>query len=238
MSDSNIEKSAEAKPEEKKENAFLNIGLNVILPSVILTKFSGPDHLGQVYSLLLALSFPIAYGLYDYVKMKKFNFFSGLGLFSVIMTGGIGLFQLDKSWMVAKETAIPFLMGLAVLGSQFTSFPLVKLFLGQMIDIDLIDKTFAEKGHDGLFEKNLKVASVLLACTFFISAILNYVLAVKILVGEPGSVEFNESLGKMTALSFPVISVPMVIMVGIIITYLIMTIKKNTDLEIESILKQ
>jgi intracellular septation protein A len=226
------------KKEEKKENAFLNIGLNVILPSVILTKFSGEQHLGQVYSLLLALSFPIGYGLYDYIKMKKFNFFSGLGLFSVIMTGGIGLFQLDKGWMVAKETGIPLLMGLAVLYSQFTSYPLVKLFLGQMIDIELIDKTFTEQGHDGLFEKNLKVASFLLACTFFISAILNYILAVKILVGAPGSVEFNESLGKMTALSFPVISVPMVIMVGIIITYLIMTIKKNTNLEIESILKQ
>lgn len=229
---------SESHKEEKKENAFLNIGLNVILPSVILTKFSGDQHLGQVYSLLLALSFPIGYGLYDYIKMKKFNFFSALGLFSVIMTGGIGLFQLDKGWMVAKETGIPLIMGLAVLYSQFTSYPLVKLFLGQMIDIDLIDKTFEEEGHVGLFEKNLKIASTLLAGTFFISAILNYVLAVKILVGEPGSVEFNESLGKMTALSFPVISVPMVIMVGIIIWYLIMTIKKNTKLEIESILKQ
>jgi uncharacterized membrane-anchored protein YhcB (DUF1043 family) len=42
----------------------------------------------------------------------------------------------------------------------------------------------------------------------------------------------------MTALSFPVISIPMVIMVGVIIGYLIMTIKKNSDLEIESIFKQ
>ncbi|WP_127715816.1 VC0807 family protein [Halobacteriovorax sp. HLS] len=233
MSENNVENT-----KEPKENAFLNIGLNVILPSVILTKLSGDQHLGQVYSLILALSFPIGYGLYDYIKMKKFNFFSGLGLFSVLMTGGIGLFQLDKSWMVAKETGIPLIMGLAVLYSQFTQYPLVKLFLGQMIDIELIDKTFKEKGHDGLFEKNLRIASFLLACTFFISAILNYVLAVKVLVGEPGSEEFNQSLGKMTALSFPVISVPMVIMVGVIIAYLVMTIKKNTDLEIESIIKQ
>lgn len=233
MSDNNVKTN-----KEPKENAFLNIGLNVVLPSVILTKFSGDQHLGQVYSLILALSFPIGYGLYDYIKMKKFNFFSGLGLFSVLMTGGIGLFHLDKSWMVAKETGIPLIMGLAVLYSQFTQYPLVKLFLGQMIDIELIDKTFKENGHDGLFEKNLKIASFLLACTFFISAILNYVLAVKVLVGEPGSEEFNQSLGKMTALSFPVISVPMLIMVGVIIAYLIMTIKKNTDLEIESIIKQ
>jgi len=228
----------ETLPKKKQENAFLNITLNVILPSVILTKLSSDQYLGQLYSLILALSFPIGYGLYDYIKMKKINFFSGLGLFSVIMTGGIGLFNLDKNWMVAKETGIPFLMGIAVIVSQFTSVPLVRTFLGQMIDLDLIDRTFEEQGHIGLFEKNLKIASFLLAGTFFISALLNYILAVKILVGSPGTVEFNESLGKMTALSFPVISIPMVIMVGVIIGYLIMTIKKNSDLEIESIFKQ
>ncbi|OUR97066.1 hypothetical protein A9Q84_12095 [Halobacteriovorax marinus] len=228
----------ETAPQKKQENAFLNITLNVVLPSVILTKLSSDEYLGQLYSLILALSFPIGYGLWDYIKTKKINFFSGLGLFSVIMTGGIGLFNLDKNWMVAKETGIPFLMGIAVILSQFTKTPLVRTFLGQMIDLELIDKTFTEQGHDGLFEKNLRVASFLLAGTFFISALLNYILAVEILVGSPGTVEFNESLGKMTALSFPVISIPMVIMVGVIIGYLIMTIKKNSNLEIESIFKQ
>ncbi|PIK15360.1 VC0807 family protein [Halobacteriovorax sp. JY17] len=230
--------NAETAPKKKQENSFLNIALNVIIPSVILTKFSSDQHLGQVYSLILALSFPIGYGAYDYFKQRKINFFSALGLFSVIMTGGIGLFNLNRDWMVAKETGIPLLMGIAVIISQFTTKPLVKTFLGQMIDIDLIDKSFKDHGHVGLFEKNLKVASLCLGGTFFISALLNYILAIKILVGEPGTVEFNESLGKMTALSFPVISVPMVIMVGLIIGYLVMTIKKNTDLEIESILRQ
>ncbi len=230
--------NAETAPKKKQENSFLNIALNVIIPSVILTKFSSDEHLGQVYSLIIALSFPIGYGAYDYFKQKKVNFFSALGLFSVIMTGGIGLFNLNRDWMVAKETLIPFFMGIAVIVSQYTSKPLVKTFLGQMIDIELIDKSFKEHGHNGLFEKNLKIASLCLGGTFFVSAVLNYILAIKILVGEPGTVEFNESLGKMTALSFPVISVPMVIMVGLIIAYLVMTIKKNTDLEIEAILKQ
>jgi hypothetical protein len=59
-----------------------------------------------------------------------------------------------------------------------------------------------------------------------------------ILKGEPGSVEFNESLGKMTALSFPVISIPMLIMVGVIIYILVHSIKKYTSLELEDIVKQ
>lgn len=222
---------------EKKENAFLNIGLNVILPSVILTKFSGDEHLGQVWSLIVALSFPICYGLFDFIKQKKFNFFSALGLFSVLMTGGIGLFNLNRDWMVAKETGIPFIMGIVVILSQYTKAPLVRAFLNQILDLDKIDKSFKEHGHEGVFEKKMAQSSFLLGGTFFISAILNYVLAIEVLVGQPGTPQFNESLGKMTALSFPVISVPMMIMVGLIIYFLISTIKKMTNLEMESVLK-
>lgn len=222
---------------EKKENPFINLAVNVVIPSVILTKFSSDAHLGQFWGLIIALMFPIGYGVFDFITRKKFNFFSGLGLFSVLMTGGIGLFKLDKDWMVIKETAIPLLMGCVVVGSQFFGIPLVRGFLSQVLDIDKIDLCFKENGHESLFETKLKISSFMLGGTFFISAILNYVLAVEILVGEPGSVEFNESLGKMTALSFPVISIPMVIMVGMIMFYLFNSVKKFTDLDIESVLK-
>ncbi|MCO4795367.1 MAG: hypothetical protein KC493_16730, partial [Bacteriovoracaceae bacterium] len=73
--------------------------------------------------------------------------------------------------------------------------------------------------------------------TFFLSALLNFVLAVYVLQGEPGSTEFNESLGKMTLLSFPVITVPMMVMVMGIIYFLINSIKRNTDLELEEVIK-
>lgn len=223
---------------KKKDNGFLNLLINVVIPSVILVKFSSEKHLGQVYSLIIALAFPISYGVYDYIKSKKFNFISGLGLFSVLLTGGIGLFKLNKDWMVVKETAIPLIIGIAVLISQRTKYPLVRTILDQVFDLEKIDEEFKKSGHENLFEKKIAVSGLWLGFTFFVSAGLNYILAVMILKGEPGSVEFNESLGKMTALSFPVISVPMLIMVGIIIYILVHSIKKYTSLELEDIVKQ
>jgi hypothetical protein len=223
---------------KKKDNGFLNLLINVVIPSVILVKFSSDEHLGQVYSLIIALAFPVCYGLYDYIKSKKLNFISALGLFSVLLTGGIGLFKLNKDWMVVKETAIPLIIGIAVLISQKTKYPLVRTILDQVFDLEKIDQEFKKSGHDNLFEKKIATSGLWLGFTFFVSAALNYVLAVMILKGEPGSVEFNESLGKMTALSFPVISVPMLIMVGIIIYILVNSIKKYTTLELEDIVKQ
>ncbi|TNE95014.1 MAG: MFS transporter [Deltaproteobacteria bacterium] len=220
-----------------KENPLINIGLNVIIPSVIMTKFSNADYLGPVWGLVVALAFPISYGLWDFLSKGKTNFFSLLGLFSVLMTGGIGLLKLDKNWMVVKETAIPALMGIGVLVSAVMGKPLVRLFLDQIMDIPKIDEAFKNKGHDQLFEKNIKLSNTLLAGTFFLSAVLNFVLAVWILEGETGSEKFNESLGKMTLLSFPVITVPMMVMVMGIIFFLINSIKRNTDLELEEVIK-
>ncbi len=223
--------------EKKKENGLVNILINVVIPSVILTKFSSDKHLGQQLGLIVALAFPITYGAIDFYKRKKVNFFSALGLVSVLLTGGIGLFNLNRNWMVAKETGIPLLMGLAVLISQYTKYPLVRTFMGQILDLKKIDKAFADKGHSDEFEMSLSKSSFYLAGTFFLSALLNYILAVRILVGEPGSVEFNESLGKMTALSFPVISIPTTIMVGFILFKLLNSIKSVAGLEFEDVIK-
>jgi hypothetical protein len=232
------ESKAEETQKEKKENALVNLSVNIVIPTVIMMKFSRPEYLGQIYGLIIALAFPIVYGLYDLYNRSKVNFFSLLGLFSILITGGIGLLELNKKWMIVKETAIPFIMGMAIIISQKTKMPLVRTFLNQMIELDKVAEAFREKGVIEKFEKNLNLSSYLLAITFFISAVLNFVLATMILKGQPGSTEFVESLGKMTLYSFPVITVPMMIMLVLILYILIKGIKDNTSLEVESIFRQ
>lgn len=222
----------------KKENGFIGLIINVVIPSIILTKYSSQEHLGQVRSLIIAISFPLVYGLWDFISKRKFNFISALGLISVLLTGGIGLFKLNKTWMIAKETAIPFIIGLAVLISQKSKKPIAKIIFEQIFDLEKLMGIFREKNEETTFVNKLSRAGIWLSGTFFLSAFLNFVLAVVILKGEPGSVEFNESLGKMTALSFPVISVPTLIMMGFIIYDLVKTIKSYTNLEIEDYLNQ
>lgn len=222
----------------KKENGLLNILINVAIPSFIMIKGSRPEYLGPVIAFTIAILFPLGYGIWDYLKRRKINFFSGLGLVSVFLTGGIGLMQLPREYMVWKEAGIPFLMGVAVLISQSTSYPLVRTFLDQMLNIEKIDQEFAQHGHPGEFEGKLKKAGYYFALSFFLSSFLNYLLATLILVGEPGSEQFTESFGKMTAYSYIVITVPMVLMVGAILFFLLGSIKKVTGLELEEVVRQ
>ena len=223
----------------KRENPLVNIGCNVIIPSIIMTKFSDKTSLGEVWGLVIALLFPLLYGLWDWIRAKKLNFFSGLGLFSILATGGIGLFKLDRNWMIFKETAIPLAFGIVVVVCQWWERSLVRLFFVQILDFEKIERAFREKGDHSTLDRALSRSSYMLGGTFFLSAALNFILAAMILKGDPGSTEFTKSLGKMTALSYPVIALPLMVITGLIMWFLFRTITKKTHLTLdELILKQ
>ena len=108
---------------QHKPRPFIDLLVSIILPSIILMKLSGEEHLGAAGALITALAFPLAWGIFELLKYRKFNFIALLGLISVLLTGGIGLLQLDLKWLAIKEAAIPSIIGLGVLVSTFTKYP-------------------------------------------------------------------------------------------------------------------
>lgn len=227
------------KDEHKAENLLVNLLFNIIIPTLILTKLSGDNHLGTTNAILVALAFPIGYGVRDMLKRGKVNLFSVLGVFSVAMTGGISLLGLAPKYLAIKEAAVPATFGLATLISIKTPYPLVKTFIynDAILDIPTIDQALARNGTRQAFERHLTNASFMVAGSFFLSSLLNYVLAIMIVTSMPGTVEYNEQLGKMTALSFPVIALPaMVVMMGAMF-YLFRGITSLTGLDLEHIVK-
>ncbi len=224
----------------KKNNTFLELIFNIIIPSLILMKLSGDEYLGTVNGLIVALAFPIAYGIYDFVQSKTFNFISLLGFLSTLLTGGIGLFELDAEWLAIKEAAIPAIIGLVVLVSGFSGKPLLaKLMLNPtLFNLNLIYDTLAEKGNVAEFKSKINTANHLLASTFVFSAAANYILAKMIVTSQAGTVEFNEQLGEMTLVSYPVIAIPSLIMLIGIMIYVVKTITRLTGLKFEQALNQ
>ncbi len=216
----------------------MNLLLNILIPVMILMKLSSPERLGPALGLVVALAFPIGYGIYDFIKQKKLNVFSVIGLISILLTGVIGLFQLDPSWVAVKEAAVPLVLGMAVVISLWTPFPLVKklIYNDQLINVERIDQILEERDSKPVFEKKLVLATYLVAASFLVSAVLNYVLA-KVLVKSPAGTEaFNEELGQMTFWSFPVIAVPSTLIMFLALWMLIKSIQKLTSLELNDIL--
>jgi hypothetical protein len=229
--------SDSARKPERKENVFINLGLNIIIPTIILVKFSGEQHLGPQMGIVVALAFPIIYGIYDFSAAKKINFFSVLGVLSIMLTGGISLLKLDPKYIAIKEATIPALFGIATLISLRTRFPLVKtlLYNDKIMRVDRVNETLRRENNEADFEKTLRRASYLIAGSFLLSSVLNYVLAKVVLVSQPGTEAYNAELGKMTALSFPVITIPAMLVLFGAMYYLFRSIRRLTGLSLDEI---
>lgn len=222
----------------RRENPLLSLLLNIVVPVVILTRFSGDEWLGPVNGLLAALAFPLAYGIFDFYQRRTFNFLPVIGVVGILLTGGIGLLKLDPKWIAVKEAAIPLVIGIVVLGAVKTRFSLLPMLLRQVLDNAAVEAALAARGARAAYDKRLVNGTFIIAASFFLSALLNYILARLVVVSTPGTTAFNEELGKMTALSFPVISVPAIIIFTIAIFYIVFGIRKLTGLGIEQIFRQ
>ncbi|HQT71582.1 MAG TPA: VC0807 family protein [Thiobacillus sp.] len=218
----------------KKPNQLVELLVNIVIPSVILMKFSGPEDLGAVNALLLALAFPLFWGARDLVTRRKINLFAALGLVSILLTGGIGLLQLDTQWLAVKEAAIPGLIGLAVVVSAYTSKPLVRvlLFSPALMNVERIQENLDQRGNTAIFEARLKAATWMLGGSFFFSSAMNYFLATWIVVSPAGTPAFNEELGQLTLLSYPMIALPSMLIMMFVLYFLAHTIKTLAGLKL------
>lgn len=219
-------------------NPLVNILVNIVFPAVILNKFSGPERLGPFLALILGLSLPLLFGAWEFYTTRHRNFVSILGFVSILLTGGLGLLQVDGLWFAVKEASIPALIGIATIASVKTKSPFVKLMLynDKVVNIPVVDAALDKNQARPGFERLMLSTTMVLAASFALSAVLNFFLAVWLLKSPAGTPEFNEELGKMTALSYPVIVVPSLLVMMLAVWMLIRGLKRLTGLEMHDIL--
>ena len=227
------------KPEPAKPNAFLEIGVTILLPALVLMKLSGDSSLGPLKALLLALAFPLSWGLWDAWRRRKFNWLAALGVVSTLLTGGIGMLKLDAEWLAVKEAAVPTLIGLVIMASAWTSKPLIHLmvFNATLFDVARVQKALDAKGNATPFEQRLRQGTHMLAGTFFFSAVANYFLTRAIVHSPAGTEAFNEELGRLTLLSYPIIAIPSMLMMMAMLYWLARQAKSLTGLELGDMLQ-
>ena len=104
------------------------------------------------------------------------------------------------------------------------------------MNVSKIRQKLERLGNTAAFEDRLLNATYLLGSTFFFSAVMNYILASWIVTSPAGSTAFNEELGRLTLLSYPVIAIPSMLMMLAIFYYLWRTIHGMTGYTLEEIL--
>ncbi|MHB1306507.1 MAG: VC0807 family protein [Limisphaerales bacterium] len=198
-----------------RENLWLNLFFNAVAPAVLLSWGSGENRLGPLWGLIVALAFPLGYGLWDLITRKTWNVLSLLGIFGTLMTGGFGFFRVAGIWFAIKEAAVPLAIAAAIPWSLRTRQPLVRLLLynDQVLNTARIQEALAAKNNEQPFAALLAWASWMLAGAMVVSAVANFGLALWLLPAESGNEAFNRQLGKLQFWSWPVTMLPTSLMI-------------------------
>ena len=222
----------------RKPRPLVDVLVSIVVPSLILMRLSGEDRLGPTGALLVALAFPIAYGLHELLRHGQRNVMALLGIVSVLLTGGIGLLRIDARWLAVKEAAVPLAIGAGLLIAHRLGYPVVRklLFNPALMNVARIEAALDERGTRAPFERRLDHANYLFAGTFVFSSIMNWTLARLIVTSESGTRAFNEELGRMTLLSYPAIAIPSMLMMLGIFWFVWRTVARLTGLGFEQIM--
>lgn len=223
---------------KRSEDLFTSLLLNVALPVVMLSQ--GKRWIDEpALVLVIALAFPISYFIYDFVTRKNVNIISIIGFVSVLLTGGIGLLQLSRNWFILKETAIPAIIGLLVVGSLWTPFPLIRklLYTPELFDVEAIRHRLAERQSTAAFDSLMRNTTLLLGGTFALSAVLNYFTASYFVKTEPSVdlAQYNAEVGAMTGWSYAIIAIPNMIVTFIVLAYLVKRLEALTGLKLDDL---
>jgi len=226
-----------------QQNGFLNIFINILIPVMILNKGSKFNLTPQL-TVIIALSFPLIYGLYSLAKTRKVNFISLLGLINILVSGTLTILALGGIWFAIKEAFFPLLIGVFVFLSSFGKNPFFEsLFLNPAaFQVDKINLIITERKVEKDFQNLIVESTRWLSLSFLMSAILNFALALYVfkpiddsLPLETRQTILNEQLGQMTLYSTMVILIPSVLFLGAILYFAFKKIKQITGLELDDL---
>lgn len=220
-------------------NPLFEIVITILLPALVLMQLSTESRLGPGGALVLALAFPLGWGLREAVTRRKLSWMALLGVVSTLLTGGIGLLKVDPFWLAVKEAAVPSLIGLVILVSNWTRWPLIRIlvFNPTLFDVEKVDAALGARGTAAAFEQRLRLGTLWLAGTFFFSAVANFVLTRWLVHSPAGTEAFNEELGRLTLLSYPIIALPSMVMMMGLMFWLARGAKALTGLDVGDMLR-
>ena len=232
----------------QNKRSLYELIFTIVLPVLLLNKLSDQfEQNGPLIALIVALSFPVCYFLWDFLKTRHVSIISILGFVNILLTGGFALFELTSIWFAVKETSIPLLIGIGVAYTAFSQKPFINMILSNedIIQTDLIEEKLEEKQTRLNYQGHLKTLTLYFAATFLVSAILNYVLAINIvteipldIIGDARLKIRNEQIADLTWKSYLIILAPSMAMLGFIMWKANSVIKECTGLNLEEVLKK
>jgi hypothetical protein len=217
--------------------AIVELLINVAAPTIVLVFLSTEDWLGPVWGLLVALAFPLGFSAYTAVRARRVSPIAIIVIGSVLLTGGIGLFELNVGWFAWKEAAVPLIMGLFVLVSTRTPWPAIPTLLDPLLDAEKVQEHLEKQGTTEAHETALVGATFWMGMVLVLSAVGTFAFARFMVTSATGTEAFTAELGSYTGWSLAVVGIPTLIGMGVVLRGLLVGIEERTGVDVDVLLR-
>lgn len=184
----------------KQPNTLLDLLFTVALPWAVLEYASPATSLGPFWALVVASLLPAGFGIYCWLTHSGLNFLSIFGLVAIIVTGGLGLLQLNAFWFGIKEFSVPLLLGIAFPLSHRWGKPLIAamLFQPHLINAKAVQASLDTADKQSAYDRLLYRTSLSMGAMMVLAGVANFVLALW-LIGDkaPGSEAYVQAIGTL-----------------------------------------
>lgn len=211
------------------------LAATVVLPTVVLVGLSGPERLGPTLGLVVALAFPIAWGVYSMVRDRQISTLSVIAIVGVLLTGSVGLLELDPSWFAVKEAAIPFLIGALTMATASTRFALLPVVLDRLFDDVRLHEALGDKRPD--YDALTRRGTIIAGAVVMAGGVVSYILARIIVTSPTGTSAFASELGTHTTLSFLLVGLPTTVAMAFVLRDVLVKLHGMTGIDPETLFR-
>jgi MFS family permease len=221
---------------KKQTSVFMQFLINVFLPLLVLTKFSGEEQLGATGGLILALAFPIVYEAYNIYKRRRVSMLSVFAIGGILITGIIGLLGLSENWLALRRSIIYAVGAAGILGSMAINKPVMVLLVKQVVDFNKVKMAVKARGNTRKLNKSLRLSGYAASAGLLATAAASFVLTKAIIVSPAGTTGFNEEYARLRVISTFAVTLPLIVGLVIIISLMIFKLEKLSGLGSEEML--
>lgn len=217
---------------------LIQLGVNFIIPTVILLYLSGSSQLGPLGAMGAALAFPIGLEVYNLLRKQKPSIISIISIAGILLIGLISVLGLSKDWLALRRSIV-YAVGAIVLLLIVKFKPVwIEKGLDRILEMEGVRKAGRKNNTEAQLFRYVVHSAYAVTVVLAIVAIASYVLTIAFITAPTGSGEFNAQYAELRVLSLFVITLPfMVALVGILV-HLIGKFEKLTGISAENLIKK
>lgn len=211
--------------------------INIFIPVLILLGLSSEDRLGVVPALLLAIGIPAVSGVVQLARERKTDASAILGIISVLLTGVIGVFELNTRLFALKEAAIPIGFALVLIGSNATRYPISTLLVDMVQRRDRVVAALVSDHQKADYREHVEATGRVWAGIMALSGVLKWILASLVVTSPAGTEAFNHELAFYELVQLPTTFTLTGVLILSLIWYIVTGTANITGLEPGAILR-